>query len=87
MVEGIWKMTDDGEFELSEPYATYLAEARVHATQGWTAALVEYLEPKCPYTAQELVDALVRRNGNAPGAGSKVPAFESFVLDALAGDL
>lgn len=85
MADGVWRMEDDGTFEINEPYATMLEEARLEATQGWTAALVSYLEPRCPYTAQELVDELVKRNKERPD--SKIPLFEEFVLEALSGDL
>ena len=85
MAQGIWTMHDDGSFELNEPYKTMLEQARLEATNGWGTALVRYLEPRCPYTAQELVDELVRRNECRDG--SKVMVFEEFVLEALSGDL
>ena len=40
---------------------------------------------RCPYTAQELTDELVRRN-EARSEG-KVIVFEEFILEALSGDL
>jgi len=73
MADGMWFMRDDGSFELQEPYATQLEEARVASTKGWTEALVEYLEPRCPYTAQELVDELVKRNTERDD--KKIPLF------------
>lgn len=84
MAEGMWTMHDDGSFELQEPYATWLQEAKVESTRGWASALVAYLEPKCPYTAQELIDELLERNERKEG---KVMIFEEFVLEALSGDL
>ena len=54
------------------------------ATQGWYAALVGYLVPRCPYTEQELRDELLQRNERPEG---KVMVFEEFVLEALSGDL
>lgn len=66
-------------------YQTMLDEARVATARAWTAALIEYLEPRCSYTAEELKDELLRRNGER-GDG-KVAIFEEFVLDALSGDL
>ena len=84
MADAVWKMTEDGEFELNEPYRTMLAEARVAATQGWYAALVGYLVPRCPYTEQELRDELLKRNERPEG---KVMVFEEFILEALSGDL
>ncbi len=85
MADGMWKLNDDGTFELQEPYRTWLEEARVASTRGWHDALIAYLEPKCPYTAQELSDELVRRNEQREEG--KVNIFEEFVLEALAGDL
>ena len=81
----IWTLTEEGEWLLQEPYATYLQEARIHATRAWAGALVGYLEPLCPYTAQELADELVRRNRER--SDGKVDIFEEFVLEALSGDL
>jgi len=85
MADGMWTMNDNGEFHLEEPYRTWLMEAKEAATRGWHAALVEYLEPRCPYTAQELTDALVKRNNERPD--DKVMLFEEFILEALSGDL
>ena len=85
MADGMWTLNDDGSFELQEPYVTQLEEARIVSTKGWAEALVEYLEPRCPYTAQELVDELVKRNTERDD--KKIPLFEEFVLEALSGDL
>ena len=87
MADGMWTMNEQGEFHLEEPYRTWLQEAKEAATRGWHAALVEYLVPgaRCPYTAQELTDELVRRN-EARSEG-KVIVFEEFILEALSGDL
>ncbi len=82
---GIWRMNDDGTFELLEPYRTELEEARISSTQAWTLALIAYLEPRCPYTAEELKDELLKRNRER--SDSKVPLFEEFVLEALSGEL
>ena len=83
--DAVWRMTEGGEFELNEPYATMLEEARTESTKGWTEALVGYLEPRSPYTAQQLVDELLRRNRER--AEGKMMVFEEFVLEALSGDL
>ena len=85
MADGLWKLHDDGRFELQEPYRTMLMEAKVASSRAWHDALIEYLEPRCPYTAQELSDELVRRNEERPDG--KVNLFEEFVLEALSGDL
>ena len=85
MADGMWTMNENGEFHLEEPYRTWLEEAKIASTKGWYAALVEYLEPRCPYTAQQLSDELIRRNEQREGA--KVLVFEEFVLEALSGDL
>lgn len=84
MADAVWRMTDEGEFELQEPYATMLAEARIEATRAWTMALVGYLEERSPYTAEELVNALLERNEREEG---RMQVFEEFVLEALSGDL
>ena len=85
MADGMWTMKEDGSFELQEPYATWLAEARAISAKAWTESLIAYLEPKCPYSAQELADELIARNQNREGG--KVMIFEEFVLEALSGDL
>ena len=85
MADGMWSMNEDGQFHLEEPYRTWLQEAKEAATRGWHAALIEYLEPRCPYTAQELTDELVRRNQERDDG--KVIVFEEFILEALSGDL
>ena len=85
MADGMWKLHDDGRFELQEPYRTMLVEAKVASTTAWHAALIEYLEPRCPYSAQELTDELLRRNDERPDG--KMMVFEEFVLEALSGDL
>jgi len=85
MADGMWTMSEEGEFILLEPYKTMLEEAKVAATTAWHSGLIGYLEQRSPYTAQELSDALVKRNRERPeGAMTK---FEEFVLEALAGDL
>lgn len=85
MAEGIWSMDDSGEFTLNEPYKTMLEEARAEATRGWYAGLVSYIAPRCDYTEAELRAELLRRNEEHEGG--KVDIFQSFVLDALSGDL
>lgn len=82
---GMWRLKDDGSFELLEPYSTMLDEARYASTEAWTAALIDYLEERSPYTAQQLTDELVKRNRER--SDSKVPLFEEFVLEALSGEL
>ena len=85
MSDGMWALHDDGTFELMEPYKTWLEECKVISTTAWSEAVIGYLEPRCPYTAQELVDELVRRNEERPEG--KVVVFDEFVLEALGGDL
>ena len=85
MADGMWTMTDEGSFELQEPYKSLLEEAKVTATRAWHAALIGFLEPRSPYTAQELSDELVHRN--SVRADGKVDLFDEFVLEALSGDL
>ena len=85
MAEGMWTLHDDGSFELQEPYATRLKEAKVASAKGWHDALIEYLVPYCPYSAQQLSDELVRRNEQRTEGA--VATLEEFVLEALSGDL
>lgn len=85
MADGMWKLHDDGRFELQEPYRTMLREAKIASSNAWTTALIEYLVPRCQYTAQELVTELARRNEIRKEA--KILVFEEFVLEALSGDL
>lgn len=47
--------------------------------------MIAYLEPRCPYTAQQLADELVRRNDVRQQG--KMETFEEFALEALSGDL
>jgi len=85
MADGMWTLHDDGTFELVEPYRTWLQECKLEGTKAWTEAVVAYLAQRCDYTAQELVDELVKRNEEREDG--KVAVFEEFVLEALAGDL
>jgi hypothetical protein len=85
MADGMWKLHENGTFELVEPYKTWLRECKLEGTKAWTNAVVAYLEPRCPYTSQQLVDELIKRNEQR--AEGKVVVFEEFVLEALAGDL
>ena len=82
---GMWRLNDDGTFAFLEPCRKQLDEARVAATTAWTESLVAYLEEKSPYSAQELVDELVKRNFERND--NKVMVFEEFVLEALSGEL
>lgn len=85
MADGMWMLHDDGEFELMEPYATLLQEAKIESTRAWAEALVMFLEPRCPYTGEQLANELVRRNKVRQGGA--INTFEEFVLEALGGDL
>jgi len=85
MADGMWMMTDDGMFELQEPYRTMLQEAKIAATTSWHQGLIGYLEERSPYTAKELTDELLRRNRAHPD--EILETFDSFVLEALGGDL
>lgn len=84
MADGMWTMTDEGEFVLEESYAAELQAARAAATLAWTNAIVDYLAQRCPYTAEELLASLLTRcqEGDEPNA-----IVDEFVLEALSGDL
>ena len=84
-IDGMWSMDDDGTFTLNEPFATYLAEAKLHATKGWRDALYAYLEPKCPYTRDELNAEMLRRVDERECSAMEL--LDEFVLEALGGDL
>ena len=84
MADGMWTLTDDGEFVLMEPYKTMLQEARLSATNGWVQGLIGYLADKCPYTPEELKESLLRRNQEGEEPQEMV---QEFVLEALGGDL
>ena len=84
MADGVWTMTEEGEFELNEPYATMLAEARISATRAWTTTLLGYLAEHTCYDIEFLKDELLRRNGRSDAPTAIV---EEFVLEALSGDL
>jgi len=84
-MDGVWKMTEDGEFELQEPYATYLAEAKMMATYGWMKGLFQYLQDKCPYTEEQLMAEMERRVDEEGMTSMQI--LEEFVIEAVSGDL
>ena len=83
--DGMWMLTDEGEFVLAEPYRTQLVEARLTATAAWTKALLEYFAERSIYDTDTLKEELVRRC-NEEGM-SAMEIVEEFVLEALGGDL
>ena len=85
MAEGVWNMTDDGRFELQEPYRTWLMEAKLAATQGWRESLYAYLADKCPYTRDELNAEMLRRVDERECTAMEL--VDEFVVEALSGDL
>ena len=85
MAAGVWTMTEDGEFELQEPYRTYLLEAKLSATQGWRESLYGYLADKCPYTRDELNAELLRRVDERECSAMEL--VDEFVIEAISGDL
>ena len=85
MAIGVWKMDDEGGWELQEPYKTYLLEAKLHATQGWRESLYAYLADKCPYTRDELNAELLRRVDERECTAMEL--VDEFVVEALSGDL
>ena len=83
--DGMWTLTDDGEFVLDERYAEQLREARVRATAAWTQAMLEYLGERTDYDVEFLRDELVRRCQEEGLAATEI--VDEFVLEALGGDL
>lgn len=84
-IDGMWTLTDDGEFILAEPYKTQLQEARLTATAAWTSAIIEYLSEHSTYDTETLKDELLRRCREE--GISAVEIVDEFVLEALGGDL
>lgn len=83
--DGMWMMTEDGQFELQEPYKTMLFECRLQATKAWRDALLDYLEEKTPYTRKQLMEGLMHRHHKVEMTpGERV---NEFILEALGGDL
>ena len=85
MAIGVWSMTDEGQFELAEPYKSMLTECKLLATSSWREAIYAYLADKCPYGRDELNAELMRRV-NEDGA-SAVELVDEFIIEALSGDL
>ena len=83
--DGMWTMTEDGEFVLMEPYKTMLTEARLTATAAWTNAIINYLAEKTDYEADFLKDELLRRCQEEGMSAMEI--VEEYVLEALGGDL
>lgn len=83
--DGVWSMTDDGEFVLNEPYATMLQEARIGAARAWTDAMLGYLVEHTSYDGEFLKNELLRRNREGGMTPNEI--VEEFVLEALSGDL
>ena len=83
--DGMWTMTDEGEFVLMEPYKSQLLEARMTATAAWTSAMIDYLAEHSTYDAETLKDELLRRC-NEEGM-TTIEIVDEFVLEALGGDL
>lgn len=84
-IDGMWTLTDEGEFILEEPYATQLREARVAATAAWTEAMLTYLAQHSDYDIEFLKDELLRRCQETGSSATEI--VDEFVLEALGGDL
>ena len=80
-----WAINAEGDFELREPYATQLTEARMAATAAWRDAFIGYLEPRSSYSRTELEDALTAyiTRGDLPPS----EIVSTFVVGALTGEL
>ena len=84
-LDGVWTMTDSGEFILDEPYRSQLREVRLAATAAWTDTVLEYLDARTPYTVGELKEELLRRVNEEGMSADEI--VNEFVLEALTGDL
>ena len=83
--DGMWTMTEDGEFILEEPFKTRLQEARLFATEAWASALVSYLAENSVYDSEFLKSELLRRCNETGLAATEI--VNEYVLEALGGDL
>ena len=83
--DGMWTMTDEGEFILMEPYKTQLHEARFAATAAWTEAMLSYLAEYTDYSTEFMKDELVRRCTEEGVSANDI--VNEFVLEALSHDL
>ena len=84
MAEGVWSMTEDGEWVLAEPYRSQLAECKVLASKAWTETVIAYLAERTDYEPEFLVNELVRRNERPEG---KIAIVDEFIVEALTHDL
>ena len=84
MADGVWTMTEEGEFELNEPYATMLQEARISATRAWTTTLLGYLAEHTCYDIEFLKDELLPLDGKVDRV---LCVAHSLILKALVREL
>lgn len=84
-IDGMWTLTDEGEFVLDEEYAEQLQEARLIATAAWSDALIGYCAERSSYAPDFLKDELLRRCQEEGMQATDI--VEEFVLEALSGDL
>lgn len=80
-----WRMTDDGEFELNEPYRTEVARIRIEATRSFNDTLYAELSKLTSYSVAELREAYVRRCCEREQEASD--NVTSFIVEALTGEL
>lgn len=83
-IDGMWTLTDEGEWVLEEPYKSLLMDVKVEATKAWTVSVIETLCKHTEYEPEFLKDELLRRcrEDMEPTA-----IVDEFVLEALSNDL
>ena len=82
--EGVWSMTEEGEFILSEPYLSQLIEVKLTATDGFNNAMFAKLAELSRYKVDELRDEWYRRVHEDL---SPMEITDEFIIEALTGDL
>lgn len=83
---GAWTFNEETmEFELQEPYASKLEEAKSVATLAWTQAMMEWLADNSSYEVEPLLNEFVRRSKEQDMPPMSL--VESFVIEALEGNI
>jgi len=84
-IDGMWIMNEEYEFELAPEYSRMLFECKILATKAWRDAILDYLEPRTPYTREQLKDKLMEKNDKTDMHPTE--RVNEFILEALGGDL
>ena len=82
--DGVWTLTDEGEWVLAPHIEELKTLAMAEATNGWATALILFLASHSQYTPDELKDSLLERNERGDDPHDTV---SEFIIEALTGDL